>query len=401
MRARTRSFFFLRFTALLVAVFMPAFALAQPAVQQATQPTDTPTDTSTATPSDQTISIDPSASDAITIESPGDDPGDATLAEVSGPVSEALGDAIPQTGNQTIDSSLNTFVNAVGGLIDTIIAHLPQLIIAVIILMITAFLASFVSKQSRKVSRGLRLKENLQDLLQKFVYIVVWFLGLVTAAGIVFPGLGMGELVASAGLASIAIGFAFQDIFENFLAGILIIWRFPFNDGDYIEVPSVGVEGKVEEVQIRMTLIRDVSGELILVPNSTIFKNVVRVLTDRDTRRVTVMCGIAYGEDIAQGRSVIKEAVESCDSVHKNKPVEIFAQAFGSSSIDFEVSWWTGPTPLDQRRSRDEVVEKVKAALDNAGIEIPYPYRTLVFSKNEPDIIDAIAGRGTGNDAGE
>ena len=401
MRARTRSFFLLRFTALLVAVFMPAFALAQPAVQQATQPTDTPTDTSTATPSDQTISIDPSASDAITIESPGDDPGDATLAEVSGPVSEALGDAIPQTGNQTIDSSLNTFVNAVGGLIDTIIAHLPQLIIAVIILMITAFLASFVSKQSRKVSRGLRLKENLQDLLQKFVYIVVWFLGLVTAAGIVFPGLGMGELVASAGLASIAIGFAFQDIFENFLAGILIIWRFPFNDGDYIEVPSVDVEGKVEEVQIRMTLIRDVSGELILVPNSTIFKNVVRVLTDRDTRRVTVMCGIAYGEDIAQGRSVIKEAVESCDSVHKNKPVEIFAQAFGSSSIDFEVSWWTGPTPLDQRRSRDEVVEKVKAALDNAGIEIPYPYRTLVFSKNEPDIIDAIAGRGTGNDAGK
>ena len=74
---------------------------------------------------------------------------------------------------------------------------------------------------------------------------------------------------------------------------------------------------------------------------------------------------------------------------------------FGSSSIDFEVSWWTGPTPLDQRRSRDEVVEKVKAALDNAGIEIPYPYRTLVFSKNEPDIIDAIAGRGTGNDAGK
>ena len=356
-----------------------------------------------AQPTDQTITINPDASEAISIESP--DEGDASLADVSGPVSDALEEAIPQTGNQTIDSSLSTFVTAVGGLIDTIIAHLPQLIIAVIILVITAFLASFVSRQSRKVSRGLRLKANLQDLLQKFVYIAVWFLGLVTAAGIVFPGLGMGELVASAGLASIAIGFAFQDIFENFLAGILIIWRFPFNDGDYIEVPSVDVEGKVEEVQIRMTLIRDVSGELILVPNSTIFKNVVRVLTDRDTRRVTVTCGIAYGEDIAQGRSVIREAVESCDSVHKNKPVEIFAQAFGSSSIDFEVTWWTGPTPLDQRRSRDEVIEKVKAALDSAGIEIPYPYRTLVFSKNEPDIIDAIAGRAannkTGNDAGE
>lgn len=347
-----------------------------------------PTDPSASPP---TIQIDPGASDAIEVVTENAEPA----VEPAGPVAEALESAIPETGSETIDTSISTFANAIGNLIDTVIAHLPQVIIAVVVMIITALLASVLSRWARRGSRGLRLRSNLQDLLQKFVYILIWFFGLVTAAGIVFPGLGMGELVASAGLASIAIGFAFQDIFENFLAGVLIIWRFPFNDGDFIEVPSVGVEGKVEETQIRMTLIRDTSGELVLVPNATIYKNVVRVLTDRDTRRITVMCSIAYGEDIAEGRRVMTEAVKSCPSVRTDKPVQIFANAFGSSSIDFEVTWWTGPTPVERRESRDEVIEAVKSALDSAGIEIPYPYRTLTFSRNEPDIIDAVRGRGS------
>lgn len=344
---------------------------------------------------DSTIIIDPSASDAISVSTP---TAEIQPVEPSGPVASALDGAIPESGVDAIDSSVSTFANAIANMIDTIIAHLPQMIISLVIIVLTAIAATVISKWARKFSRGLRLKANLGDLLQKFVYVLVWFLGLVTAAGIVFPGLGMGELVASAGLASIAIGFAFQDIFENFLAGVLIIWRFPFDDGDYIEIPSEGVEGMVEEVQIRMTLIRDTNGELILVPNATIYKNVVRVLTNKPARRMTVVCGIAYGERVSEGRRVIEEAVKSCDSLAPGKPVEIFAQAFGASSIDFEVTWWTGPTPVEQRRSRDEVVEKVKTALDAAGIEIPYPYRTLTFSKNEPAIIDAIAGR-TGDGA--
>jgi small-conductance mechanosensitive channel len=340
-----------------------------------------------------TVRLDPAASDAVEIESPTADPTDT---EPDGPVASAIDDVIPESGVETVDSSVDTLARSLGGLVDAIVRHLPQVLIALILLIITAVLASLLSKWSHRVTRKLRVKDNLRDLFGKLVYIAMWFLGLIAAAGVVFPGLGMGELVASAGLASIAIGFAFQDIFENFLAGVLIIWRFPFNDGDFIEIPSEDVEGKVEEVQIRMTLIRSVTGELILVPNATIYKNVVRVLTSKPIRRVTVMCGIAYGEDVAEGRRVIREAVQSCESVDKDQPIEIFAQAFGSSSMDFEVTWWTGATPVERRRSRDEVVERVKKALDDAGIEIPYPYRTLTFTRNEPDIIRAVAGHRDG-----
>ena len=354
-------------------------------------------DSSQQTSETPTVTIDPAESEAIEFVDPGSD-AVAAEEEVVGPVTSAIEEALPETGVEAVDSSLGTLAEALGGLVDSFMHHLPQIIIAIVLLVLTALIASVLTRWVKRISKKLRFKPNLQDLFGKFAYIAVWFVGLMAAAGVVFPGLGMGQLVASAGLASIAIGFAFQDIFENFLAGVLIIWKFPFNDGDFIEIPSEGVQGKVEEVQIRMTLIRSVTGELILVPNSTIYKNVVRVLTNKPIRRITVMCGVAYGEDVGEARRVIREAVDGCDSVDRSQPVQIFAQAFGASSIDFEVTWWTGATPVEQRSSRDQIVEAVKKALDDAGIEIPYPYRTLTFSKNEPDIIQAISGRRGGHE---
>jgi small-conductance mechanosensitive channel len=79
---------------------------------------------------------------------------------------------------------------------------------------------------------------------------------------------------------------------------------------------------------------------------------------------------------------VIRKAVTSVDTVHDDQPIQVFAQAFGASSIDFEVTWWTGSKPVDIRTSRDQVVAAVKRALDDAGIEIPFPYRTLTFKEN-------------------
>lgn len=325
----------------------------------------------------------------------------------SGDLSRHLTGWTPQTGYSGVDAATRTLVKSLGDLLEGIIENLPELVIALIVLMITAGVARLLYNGSRKLFGRLRLKPNLRDLFGQLVYIAAWFIGLVVAAGIVFPSFGFAEIAATAGLASIAIGFAFQDIFANFFAGILILWRFPFRAGDFIEIEGTQVAGKVEDVWIRMTLIRQVDGSLQCVPNSTVYKNPVRVLTSRSVRRQTVICGIAYGESIADGRKVMQQVVEACSTVEKNQPVQIFAQAFGASSIDFEVTWWCGATPLEQRKSRDEVVEAVKRGLDDAGIEIPYPYRTLTFTKNEPLIAEALRGIGRresearGNGSGE
>ncbi|MDX1519245.1 MAG: mechanosensitive ion channel family protein, partial [Gammaproteobacteria bacterium] len=188
------------------------------------------------------------------------------------------------------------------------------------------------------------------------------------------------------GIASIAVGFAFKEIFENFFAGILLLWRFPMEPGDYIECE--GVMGKIEDITVRMTTIRKVSGELIVLPNSYLFKNPLVILTNIPKVRVGIIAGVAYGEDLERAVSVIEDAVTSCDTVSKDRPVQVFPHEFGSSSVDIEVVWWTDPDPVDIRRSRGEVIMAIKRALDDEGIEIRFPYRTLTF-KHPLNVIES------------
>lgn len=204
-------------------------------------------------------------------------------------------------------------------------------------------------------------------------------MGLLVATITLFPTLTPAKVLTALGLESIAVGFAFKDIFENFFAGILILFREPFQLNDFIECQNF--EGFGEEITIRDTHIRLTEGQRVVMPNAMLFKNPVTVRTDQDWRRVSITCGIAYGEDVDEGRAVIKKALQGLESVDQEKDIQIFAKEFGSSSIDFEVTWWTGARPLDIRASKDKVVGAVKKTLDEAGIAIPFPYRTLTFKE--------------------
>ena len=220
-------------------------------------------------------------------------------------------------------------------------------------------------------------RPSLRVAARTLTRIGIWIIGLLVTATIVFPNLTPTKLLAGLGLGTIAIGLAFKDIFENFLAGIFILLRKPMRIGDDIECESV--TGRVEEITIRDSYIRRRSGELVLVPNSFLYKNPVRVLTDRPKRRIELTVGVAYGEDVDNARAVIRGAFEGLTTPDPEQRVDVFAHSFGESSIDFVVRWWTGSTPIDEHRSRDEVAAAIKRALDASGIEIPFPYRTLTF----------------------
>ncbi len=271
------------------------------------------------------------------------------------------------------------------------LAHSPLIVAALAVLLLTWILSWLAGVIVGNTTRRAHVRDSLRDLALQLTSVVVWVAGVTTAAVIVFPGMTPARILTVLGLSSVAIGFAFKDIFENFFAGVLILWRFPFDRGDYIVCGDV--EGEVESITIRMTMLRQVDGQLVVVPNAMLFKNPVEVVTSQATRRITVICGVAYGEDVDQSRDVIRTAVQGCSTVRTKERVEIFAQEFADSSINFEVTWWTGSTPLEIRQSRDEVVASVKRALDDAEIEIPFPYRTLTFK--EPLVTDAaFAGNG-------
>lgn len=256
------------------------------------------------------------------------------------------------------------------------VAHLPFIGIGVVIVLLT-WAAAWLSALLTERLVGAKARPSLRRLVDRLMSLGIWALGLTLAAVVIFPGLSPAKALGGLGLLSVAVGFAFKDTFENFFAGMLMLWKYPFENGDFIECGDI--MGRVEQINIRITTIRKVTGELLLVPNASLFKNPVIVLTNQPVRRIHVTTGVAYDEDLAKALDVIETVVRECESRVHDYPVQVFATGFGASSMDIDVSWWCDSTPLGTRRSRNEVVVAIKAALDAAGIEIPYPYRTLTF----------------------
>ncbi len=257
---------------------------------------------------------------------------------------------------------------------------LPQLFAAVVFILVAWVAIRLVQWGVPKSLRRARMRRSLRDVIVMLLTVGLWLGTMLIAVTIAFPTITPGKALAALGLGGVAIGFAFKDVFENFLAGILLLIREPFKVGDFIECQ--GIDGQVENITIRDTHVRQTDGQLVVAPNAMFFKNPVTIRTSDSLRRTTIICGVAYGEDVDAAREVIEAAVRQVDSVRNDvKDVQIFAQEFGDSSINFEITWWTGSKPVDIRRSRDKVVAAVKRALDDAGIEIPFPYRTMTFKE--------------------
>ena len=292
-------------------------------------------------------------------------------------VTEAVSEALPKNPVEILQNTLRDNIKAV-------IEQLPNLIAGVVILILVGFLAWIFSLIAKKVLKRLDLRPSLNDLILAFGKAMIWVVGFLITATVVFPDITVSKVLGAAGLASVAVGLAFKDIFQNFFAGILLLWKFQFEPGDLIE--CAGVRGVVVETRLRLTTVRSPEGELIIVPNSHLVANPLEVITSRPERRTMLATGVAYKEDLAKARQVVADAVESCETVNTQKQWDVFVSGFGDSSMDLEVYYWTSSRPYEMKRSRSEVALAIKEALDREGIEIPFPYRTLTF--DEPLRID-------------
>jgi small conductance mechanosensitive channel len=259
---------------------------------------------------------------------------------------------------------------------------LPNLVAALLLLALTWGAARYLARIEVRLLRRWQQRPALIAAARTLTATVVWLAGLVVAATLVFPGMSATNVVAGLGIGSLVVGLAFRDIFENYLAGILILLRKPMRIGD--DILCEGTEGWVEQITIRDTYLRKRSGELVLVPNAFIYTNPTTVLTDRPLRRITLEVGVAYGTDLERARAVLLDALAGLETADAGRRVEVFCLGFGDSSIDFVLRWWTGSTPVDELRSRDAAARAVKRALDAEGIVIPFPQRTLSFLEPVP-----------------
>jgi len=134
----------------------------------------------------------------------------------------------------SVEAASETLQNTVLNIWYDFIAHTPYIIVAIAVLLITGIVSMLVSKLIGGMTGRSRMRGSLKELTQRIARIIIWILGILLAAMVVFPGLTPAKALGGLGLASVAIGFAFKEIFENFFAGILLLWKYPFEKGDFI-----------------------------------------------------------------------------------------------------------------------------------------------------------------------
>ncbi|ELZ98530.1 mechanosensitive ion channel family protein [Haloferax sulfurifontis] len=218
--------------------------------------------------------------------------------------------------------------------------------------------------------------EHAKKPLMKIATLVVAFVAL--GAGFAFAGLGniLQSLATIGAAATLAIGFAMQDVIANFVAGIFIFTDKPFRINDWIEWD--GNSGVVEDISFRVTRVRTFDNELLTVPNSQLTDGVIKNPVAKDKLRLQVPFGIGYDDDIQQATDIILDEAEKHDGIMTTPEPSVRLTELGDSSVTLKSRIWISqPSRADFVKTRGEYVTAVKQRFDEEGIDIPYPNRTL------------------------
>lgn len=253
---------------------------------------------------------------------------------------------------------------------------LPNIVVALVLFALFIALAWGIKRSFRAWARR-RHRDDLGDVLGASLQWAVLAAGLMIALTVVIPSLNPRDLVAGLGIGSVAIGFAFKDILQNWLAGLLLLFNRPFKVGDQIVVNSF--EGTVQRIETRATVIKTYDGRNVVVPNADVYSTAVTVNTANESLCAYVEIGIGYGDSVDEARRVILAAMKGAKGVEASPAPEVLLWELGASAVVLRARWWTGSLRKDWVQSRASVLEAVKKALDAAGIDIAYDTKVLLF----------------------
>ena len=246
---------------------------------------------------------------------------------------------------------------------------------------VVAFIVSRILRYVVQRTLRKRMDAALALLLARMIGYLVLVVGFVYALEAL--GVRVGPVLGALGIAGIALAFAFQDILENFVAGILLQLKRPFTFGDQVSINDH--QGTVRGIDSRLVTMETPDGETIMIPSATVIKADINNYTTGGERRTTVPVGVAYGTDLRRARKILDTAVRSADGVQEQPEPEVLFEGFGDSSIDFVVRFWHDPSIASFWNTRSEVGFAIDAALADAGITIPFPQRTLHWADPADD----------------
>lgn len=248
---------------------------------------------------------------------------------------------------------------------------IPKLVVAIAVFLVSLVVARIAGRSVTRAAR--HADEEVRRLLGRLTNVAVIIIGTIIALDQV--NFDVTGFVAGLGLVGFTLGFAFQDIAKNFMAGVLLLTQQPFEIGDAIEISDY--QGRVVDVDIRATTIKAWDGQQIVVPNSEVYTSAIINYSKYPDRRIIVGLRLGYQEDIPRAKEVFLNAIREIEDVLDDPAPAAYCRSLGTSALEMEFFFW-----VDQRQSSlievtSQAVQKLKEAGAREGIPLPYPVQTL------------------------
>jgi len=246
-----------------------------------------------------------------------------------------------------------------------------HLLAAIVIFLVGLWLARLAIAGMRRLALARGADATLTAFLMNIAYAAA--VAVVVIAALDAIGINTTSLLAVLGAAGLAVGLALQGSLSNFAAGVMLILFRPFRSGDYIEAAGVG--GTVDDIRIFQTALHTPDNRDVVVPNAQLFSGVITNYSTRPTRRIDLVVGISYDDDIAAAREVIRGVVQADERILADPAPVYLVTELADSSVNLGLRAWV--SSADYLMARSDLLENIKNALDGAGISIPYPQRQL------------------------
>ncbi|MEW8508764.1 MAG: mechanosensitive ion channel domain-containing protein [Candidatus Thiodiazotropha sp.] len=261
----------------------------------------------------------------------------------------------------TLDTLLNTYVIPWG----------TKIIMALLVFIIGRWLAKALTRTLKRLMERGQVDQMLISFLGNIAYAAL--LAVVVLAALEQLGVNTTSALAILGAAGLAVGLALKDSLASFAAGVMLIIFRPFKLGDFVE--AGGESGVIEEIRIFHTVLKTGDNREITMPNGQIYSGTIINYSARETRRIDLVIGIGYDDDIKQARDLIKQVLAADNTVLKDPAPTIMLLELGESSVDFAVRPWV--KSADYWTTRAALLEAIKTTFDAQGISIPYPQRDI------------------------
>ena len=253
---------------------------------------------------------------------------------------------------------------------------LPEILVAVVVFTLSIIIARFLRRWLNRILVKAFGNITIRALVSSIFSYTIIILGFFIALNILHLDKAVTSLLAGLGIVGLALGFAFQTTAANFIAGIMMAIRGPFQVGELIKTNDY--YGTIREINLRTTKLETLDGELVMIPNHEVMSNPVENYSMKGYRRIDLLCGVSYDAELPKVKEVAISCIEDSKEVPNVRDVEFFYKEFGDSSINFELRIWIKfAKETDFLRARSEAVMILKKAFDREGIVIPFPIRTV------------------------